>query len=397
MLNTDYKIATKCIAKRLEKVLPVLINRDQTGYIKNRFIGENIRLISDIIDSYDEDNLPGFLLFIDFEKAFDSLEWSFLFKSLEVMNFGPMFQRWIRTFYSNISSCVINNGYTTSFFSLQRGVRQGCPLSGLLFVLAIEFLAQSVRESNVIQGLSIGNKEVKLSLYADDITALVRDETSAHHLFVLLKDFENSSGLKINLSKTEGMWLGSSKCNIGKKTLFGISWPKDYIIAPGVAFAYDSSVSKKINFDEKLSKLKSSLNCWTTRNLTLLGRINIVKTLGISKLVYNTSVLVMPPNFDKDVNNACFWFVWNFKPDKIKRSTLIGSFDKGGLQMVDFSTVNKGLKAAWVKRIYESKDCNWCALFLSALRKYGSNLLLESNYNVEDLNLTKVLAFYKTV
>ena len=105
----------------------------------------------------------------------------------------------------------------------------------------------------------------------------------------------------------------------------------------------------------------------------------------------------MPPNFEKDVNNACFRFVWNFKPDKIKRSTLIGSFDKGGLQMVDFSMVNKALKAAWVKRIFESKDCNWCALFFSVLRKYGSNLLLESNYHVEDLDLTKVPAFYKTV
>ena len=133
LLNT----ATKRIAKRLEKVLPELINRDQTGYIKNRFIEENIRLISDVIDSYDENNLPGFLLFIDFEKAFDSLEWSFLFKSLEVMNFGPVFQRWIRTFYSNISSCVINNGYTTRFFPLKRGVRQGCPLSGLLFSKAL--------------------------------------------------------------------------------------------------------------------------------------------------------------------------------------------------------------------------------------------------------------------
>ena len=87
--------------------------------------------------------------------------------------------------------------------------------------------------------------------------------------------------------------------------------------------------------------------------MTLLGRINIVKTLGISKLVYNTSVLVVPPNFDKEVNNACFRFVWNFKPDKIKRSTLIGPFDKDGLQMVDFSMVDKVLKAAWVKRLYE--------------------------------------------
>ena len=155
-LNWQFKLEfltiTKCIAKRLEKVIHKLINGDQTGYIKNRFVGENIRLISDVIDSYDKKNLLGFLLFIDFEKAFDSLEWSFLFKSLEVMNFGPMFQRWIRTFYSNIISCVINNGYTTSFCPLKRGVRQGCPLSGLLFVLAIEFLAQSIRESNAIKG-----------------------------------------------------------------------------------------------------------------------------------------------------------------------------------------------------------------------------------------------------
>ena len=82
----------------------MLIDRDQTGYVKNRFIGENILLISDVIESYEGKNLPGMLLFIDFEKAFDSLEWSFLFKVLEVMNFGPMFRKWIQTFYSNSNS-----------------------------------------------------------------------------------------------------------------------------------------------------------------------------------------------------------------------------------------------------------------------------------------------------
>ena len=90
-LNTDYKLATKCIAKRLEKVLPYLIDGDQTGYIKGRFIGENIRLISDII----EQNKEGMILFLDFEKAFDSLEWEFLFKVLNTMNFGQSFLNWI--------------------------------------------------------------------------------------------------------------------------------------------------------------------------------------------------------------------------------------------------------------------------------------------------------------
>ena len=93
LLKTDYKLATKCIAKRLEKLLPYLIDGDQTGYIKGRFIAENIRLISDIIEQHE--NKGGMILFLDFEKAFDSLEWDFLFKVLSTMNFGPSFLNWI--------------------------------------------------------------------------------------------------------------------------------------------------------------------------------------------------------------------------------------------------------------------------------------------------------------
>ena len=94
------------------------------------------------------------ILFLDFEKAFDSLEWGYLFKVLDIMNFGPSFLNWIHTFYSNISSCVVNNGYSSEFFSLQRGVRQECPFSGLLFVLAVEPLAHQIRINDSIKGLS---------------------------------------------------------------------------------------------------------------------------------------------------------------------------------------------------------------------------------------------------
>ena len=109
----------------------------------------------------------------------------------------------------------------------------------------------------------------------------------------------------------------------------------------GVAFAYDPSVSYKINFEEKLAALKKILNQWTTRGLTLMGRICIIKTLAISKLVYNTSVLTAPPKFTSEVNDICFKFIWNFKPDKVKRNTLIGPKEKGGLNMVDFTMMEK--------------------------------------------------------
>jgi len=213
-----------------------------------------------------------------------------------------MFQNWIHTFYSNITSCVINNGFASDFFLLQKGVRQGCPLSGLLFVLAIEVLGQAIRNNENIRGLKINDTELKLSMYADDTTAFIKDDCSANHLFDLLNDFGACSGLKINTSKSEGMWLGSFKCNLGKRSPFNISWPEKYEIALGVAFAYDPSVSCKINFEEKLAALKKILNQWTIRNLTLTGRICIIKILAFSKLVYNTSVLTTPPNFTNEVN-----------------------------------------------------------------------------------------------
>ena len=189
LLNTDYKIATKSIAARIAKVLPSLINEDQSGYIKGRFIGQNIRLITDIIECTKTLDNPGIALFLDFKKAFDSLECNFIEKALETFNFGAPLIQWVNTFYSNIQSCVINNGYATSFFELERGVRQGCPLSGVLFVIAVERLGNSIRNDKLITGINFKGREYKLSQYADDTSCLVRDEKSVEKLFEKLEAF----------------------------------------------------------------------------------------------------------------------------------------------------------------------------------------------------------------
>ena len=124
LLNTDYKILTKCLSHRIQDVLPSIINSDQTGYIKGRYIGENIRTISDLIDFTSLRNMPGIVLLIDFEKAFDTIRWSFLFKSLKYFNFGDGFIHWIETIYNNIESVVTNNGHVSDKFVLSRGIRQ---------------------------------------------------------------------------------------------------------------------------------------------------------------------------------------------------------------------------------------------------------------------------------
>ena len=104
------------MAKRLEKVLPKIINPDQTGYVKGRYIGENIRLIQDLMFYTEKENLPGIAVFIDFRKAFDTIEWHYLEKVLTHFNLGPNFLQWFKILHTDISSCVLNNGHASHFF-----------------------------------------------------------------------------------------------------------------------------------------------------------------------------------------------------------------------------------------------------------------------------------------
>jgi len=120
------------LARGLERVLPFSINPDQTGYIKWRYRGGNKRLIRDLIDYTKQKNIPGSAIFLDFRKAFNSVEWDYIAKVLDVFKFREDFKRWVKVFYTDISSCVINNRFASRFFKLKRGVRQGCPLFGLL-------------------------------------------------------------------------------------------------------------------------------------------------------------------------------------------------------------------------------------------------------------------------
>ena len=159
LLNTDYKIAAKAIAARLKRVLPEIINNDQTGFLKGRTISENIRLLNSIISYTEQQNIPGLLLFVDFEKAFDSLEWPFIEKTLTYYNFGISVISWIKLFYTDISSSIQNNGWASEFFPLGRGVRQGCPLSPYLFVLCAEILGTAIRNHKQIKGIRILDEE----------------------------------------------------------------------------------------------------------------------------------------------------------------------------------------------------------------------------------------------
>ena len=331
LLNTDYKILTKALANRLQGVISNIIHTDQTGYIKGRYIGENIRTISDIIDYCEMFNKPGLMVLLDFQKAFDSISWNFLQKSLKAFNFGNTFCKWIKTLYCNTSSCVTNNGYASNFFPVERGVRQGCPISPLLFIIVAEILACKIRFDGEIKGISVDEEVFTISQLADDTTLFLSDLNSLKRAIMLLDHFSIISGLLLNKAKSQMLHLGRYiqhlPDNIGIKLIDGS------FKTLGVWFSIDREAMYQTNFNNCIEKMSCQLNIWKQRGLSLKGKITILKSLAVSKMIYLSSMLPVPGWFIKKVDILFFNFVWDGKPSKIKKSTIVGEIAAGGLKI----------------------------------------------------------------
>ena len=385
LVNVDAKIISKVLATRIKNVLPSIIHHNQSGFVKDRYIGETVRSIFDLMEFSLKENIPGLMIFIDFHKAFDSLEWSFLVTCLKSFGFGPEFIRWVKTLYSNIQSCVINNGLTTDYFTLERGVRQGDPLSPYLFVIAVETLAIAIRQNTEIRGIRIGDDDTKLLQYADDTTAVLSDIDSARALFNLLDVFKKLSGLVINSSKTEGMWIGSSR----GKTLkpFGIKWPEEPIKTLGVYYSYDIKLLHEKNFIERLDSIRKLIDVWSLRGLSVYGRVTIIKSLIIPKFIYISSLLPVPNEIVIELNRMLFKFLWK-GPDKVTRLSTINEYDNGGLKMIDLVSMIKSLRLAWMKRIFGTSEGAWKRYLCFLLERFGGLFLFYCNYDVKDLSIS---------
>ena len=173
LLNFDYKLLTKVLANRVKKVIPSIISSSQTAYVRDRSITDSVRLVQVIIHLLDLQTLPGLLLLVDFQKAFDSINWKYVIDILERFNFGPTFVKWVEIIYTNISSYVTNNGRSSHYFGLHRGVRQGDPLSPYIFIIAVEIVALVIKQNREIRGVMVNSKEIKMTQYVDDLTRIL--------------------------------------------------------------------------------------------------------------------------------------------------------------------------------------------------------------------------------
>lgn len=334
LLNVVYKIGSGCIAQRIKNILEKIICTDQTGFIPGRYIGENTRLIFDLMHYVEENDIPGILLLVDFEKAFDTISWKFIDKALSFFNFGPSIKKWISVFQSNTLSAVIQAGCLSNFFKLERGCRQGDPISPYLFLICAEILSIKIKNNKNIKGIKINKTEYLISQYADD-TVLILDgsENSLNEAIKELNMFYALSGLKINLSKTQATWIGSKKYSIEKMCKnINLQWTTTFKLL-GIYFDVDLTNILKMNYDKKLVKIKNTIKYWEKRIITPLGKITLIKSLLISQLNHLFISLPTPSsNFLKQLKEILFNFLWNSKVDKIKRKQITQDYEMGGTE-----------------------------------------------------------------
>lgn len=355
LLNVDYKILSKVLSKRLASVLSQCIHADQTCSVPGRSITDNLHLFRNIADYCNIKNIPVAVVSFDQEKAFDRVSHQYLIEILKAYGFGETFLRWITLLYTNVESSVIVNGWVGPKFQVTRSVRQGCPLSALLYVLCIEPLAEAIRKDPSFDGFKMpaAQEEIRLSQYADDTNTVVTSERSIATTLRWFSIYGKASGAKINESKCKGLWLGPWRNR--NDSPFGFKW-STCIKIYGVFFG-ENSIQQNAN--AILDKVKNAANLYKGRNLTLSAKAMLVNTAICSKLWYVGCCMIFPSSTIKDINKAIFSFIWSNQTELVSRKTVIDTPSNGGLGVIDIESKLESLICSHVKRLLTASDLKW--------------------------------------
>jgi hypothetical protein len=399
LLSVIYKLAATVIANRLKNVLCKIISESQSGFIKGRFIGENTRFIYDLMHYTEHKQIPGLLMLIDFEKAFDSISWKFLYKTLNFFNFGPSFKKWIQLLNTDMKASVLQSGFLSDQFNIERGCKQGDPLSPYLFLLCAEILALLIKGNKSIKGITIGSLVYKIVQYADDTTLVLDGSVSDLQSAIdTLEIFESISGLKINSSKTKLIWIGKEKYSNKKLDCsLQLNWGETTFRLLGILFSVDLDIMADLNYESSLKEITRCASIWSKRKLTIFGKITVVKSIFLGKLNHLLMVLPNPnPTLLKTIESYFYKFIWDNKPDKIERTQITQSYLKGGLQMISLLPYMQSLKITWIKRLIFSSETMWLTLFNDSIT-YSNSLCLHGPNFLKKFKVGYLNLFWKDV
>jgi hypothetical protein len=325
LLNVDYKLFTTYLGKTvLSKTLGKFIASEQLCGVKGRAICDGLCLMRDVIDYYRPKTSSCCAVSLDQRKAFDMVDRPFLMAAMERLGYGADFINILSALYSDTGARVQVNGFLSDRFSVGRGVRQGCPISPLLYTIYVESLLIQLKTR--LGGIPVCGRRVKVSAYADDIVVFSH-QLDINKIFSVCQSFTSATGSEVNVNKTRILpFPGSIVNNYSVSTL-------KYL---GVDFSFESHRQVvRNNVRSLLGKVDKRTSHLSTLNISLKGRAFLVNTL-LAPVFFHLSLVYVPGSADlKAIRKKCFGFLWGEgKPEVLKRTVLEAPVCSGGLAVV---------------------------------------------------------------
>ncbi|XP_056844021.1 uncharacterized protein LOC130496191 [Raphanus sativus] len=384
-LNTIYKVISRLLVKRLKPMLPSLILPSQTAFVKDRLLLENTNLASELINGYHRNKgKKKITIKVDIAKAFDTLSWDFLFACLTGMDLPPLFISWLRACICTPSFMVGYNGMVNGYFKGKRGLRQGDPLSPYLFVIAMNCLSFMLNKAVVANKLKFHAKCEKAKLthlsFADDLLIFIDGSIeSVQNVLMILREFENRSGLAVSLQKTSFFASGMDQEEIDTiQASTGMSHgslPFRYLGVP-----LNSRKLSLANCGVLLQQIKTKFNSWSVKSLSFSGRLLLIKTVISGITTFWCSSFILPNACINKINSMCSTFLW--KGDIESRNSARVAWDKvtltqeqGGLGVKDLYIWNRSCCMRLIWMLFFRPDSVWVSWFKEVILK-GS----EHNY-----------------
>ena len=322
MLNVDYKIMAKILVNRIKPLLDSFISREQFCAIPGRSINNCNTLIRDIIYYLQDENVPAAFVNLDWSKAFDRINLDFLFKIMVKFGFSSHFVNLIRMLYNDAKSTICVNGNLTETFPIKKSVRQGCPLSMILYILAQEPLYRMLKQQLVYHTPELPNN-LKTSVlgFADDSTFIINTDQGIIESLKVTEKYELASGARLNREKTSiiglGNWNGRTNWPVtGLKVMTG-----SFKIL-GVTFHNEINEAIRINWMNIEQNIVKYIGVLYGRKLTLFQRTLILNSKVLSKAWYISQVYPMPSEVGKRLEQYIFKYIWHGNYQPINRKTM---------------------------------------------------------------------------
>lgn len=362
LLNTNYKIMTKTLAMQLAQHISKLVHPNQSGFIPKRSIFDPIRLAKTMCDYADYMEEDGAIVALDQEKAYDKIDHQYLISTLEAFNLPQTFTNTVSHLYKHAHTTVAINGVLSSTYLVTRGVRQGDPLSCLLFDLAIEPLACSLRNSPKLHGFHIPGSLQKtlVNMYADDTTIYLSADDHYEDLESLLNQWCIASGAKFNLEKTEVIPIGT-KAHRDRILTSRQIHPSDQPLCTGVHIAPDghavhclgawigNGLDETTPWTPILDKINSALSVWSKSHPTLDGKRLIIQMVVAGMTQFLTKAQGMPEHVAASLTKTIRNFIWdNKKNPPISLARLQLPRSQGGIHLLNLQARNRAIDITWI-------------------------------------------------